>query len=127
MHWHSFGRRLESGFFFRPSSILRKFVSLLAIWSFAFSTLPAYPATSPSLAQPMVAMHGAILPQAASLKSLESLAPKQIAQAAQTASAPLLLKKEASRLAALKKPAAMALQASSTIVVFAGYADSSGP
>src|SRR5438874_11035468 len=120
MHSHYLRHRLESGFFFHPTSIFRKVVSSLAIWLFAFSTLPAYPATMSDLVQPAVAMHRAVLPQP------EPIAPKQVAQSAQAAGSPLL-KKEVGQLTALKKPAIVALQASSTIGVFVGYADSSGP
>src|SRR5437016_452667 len=124
MYPHSFRRGPEFQFFFRPNSILRKLVSLLAIWGLTIGTLPAYAAPLPRYGPPVQAGQKALLPQLP-----EPLLQKQMARIAggQPEQPKFALQKPTTRLAALKKPAVTALQSSSAIGVFVGYADSSAP
>lgn len=114
---HSYRRRRQPdfGFFFSPNSILRKVISLVAIWAFVLTSSPASPATLPQSGEPVVVAHGLVLP----LRPL--MGPTHVSQAAQAMSAPL------GSPAALKKTAlaAMALQSTPALGVFVGYADSS--
>ena len=124
MYPHSFRRGSEFQFFFRPNSIFRKLISLLAIWALTIGTLPAYAAPLPRYGPPVLAGQKALLPQLP-----EPLLQKQMARIAggQPEQPKFALQKPIARLAALKKPAVTALQSSSAVGVFVGYADSSAP
>ena len=77
MYPHSFRRGSEFQFFFRPNSIFRKLISLLAIWALTIGTLPAYAAPLPRYGPPVLAGQKALLPQLP-----EPLLQKQMARIA---------------------------------------------
>ena len=118
---HSYRRRHSSdfGFFFSSNSILRKIVSLVAIWAFVLSSLPASPAIAQRAMEPLVVVNGLVLPAQPMMSHGQGSSPTR------APGAPLLLKKGAGALAGLRPSAAIALQSSPAISVFVGYADDS--